>query len=429
MGRWGVLGAATAIALACAPGAPAGAQSSAAVGYRTAAALRGLAVIRRLPALHVAEVRVADARALRALRRRPGVRFAQWTHARAETSGPTLGAAIGLVVPEWQWSASRSDAVPAWVRAQAASITIAVVDTGADLSVPALGPKAAGTWNVTTNSSEVTDRVGHGTFVASLAAGAPDPTGMAGFGGDARLLVVQANRGGTGFSDVDEAAGISWAVDHGANIVNLSIGGATTSAVEQDAIRYATGKGVLLVAAAGNAAQQGNPTIYPAALIGHAGLVVGAAEQNGARAPFSSTALYVDLLAPGVDVLSAVGAGAQPGLFQPAVTPAAAGSYGYGSGTSYATPEVAGAAALVWAADPSLTASQVADLVDSAASGRGTWSTELAYGDLDVAAAVQAAIDHAAPLLEPPADALRPASSKPKPRIRAKAPTRPGLQQ
>ena len=87
--------------------------------------------------------------------------------------------------------------------------------------------------------------------------GRSSPSLAAGFGGQAQLMVVQANRGTT-FSDVDEAAAIVWAVDHGARIVNLSLSGSQTSPTERAAVRYATKKGVLLVAAAGNGGQSGN---------------------------------------------------------------------------------------------------------------------------------------------------------------------------
>ena len=112
----------------------------------------------------------------------------------------------------------------------------------------------------------VTERSSHRSPRASAAA--------------AHLMVVQANRGAT-FSDVDEAAGIVWAVDHGARIVNLSLSGSQTSATERAAVRYATKKGVLLVAAAGNGGQSGNRASYPAALLGRDGLVVGASTPTG----------------------------------------------------------------------------------------------------------------------------------------------------
>jgi subtilisin family serine protease len=318
-----------------------------------------------------------------------------------------------LTVPEWQWSAVHADLVPAWVQQAARSITIAVIDTGADILAPSLAAKSPVTWNVTTGSSTVHDSVGHGTFVASLAGGTTsDPNGMSGFGGDARLMIVQANRGGTGFSDLDEANAIVWAVDHGANIINLSLGGTQTSLVERNAIDYATQHGVLLVAAAGNSAEQGNPTVYPAALIGRAGLVVGASNASGARAPFSTTGTYVDVLAPGVDVLGALASGISSTFFSPVATPGSNGAYGYGSGTSYAAPEAAGAAALVWAANPKLDAAGVAATLEATAASQGAWTKELAFGTIDVAAAVLRATGGSPPTVSRPVIAAKPKPQK-----------------
>jgi subtilisin family serine protease len=380
------------------------------VGYRTPSALHGLRVVNRIDALRVAEVRVADGRVASRLRARPGVRFVEQVVGRTHTGGPILPS-LSVSVPEWQWTASHSDLVPLWVQQAAARVTIAVVDTGADLTVPSLAAKSPTSWNVVTASSTVTDQVGHGTFVASLAAGSvTNQNGMAGFGGEARLMIVQANRGTANFSDVDEATGIVWAVDHGANIVNLSLGGTHTSQVERNAVEYALGKGVLLVAAAGNSAQMGNPVTYPGALIGRKGLVVGAADDAGRRASFSSTGSYVDLLAPGVNVLGAVASGATGGLFTLASTPGADGAYGYGSGTSYAAPEVAGAAALVMAANPSLGADGVARALEATASGNGRWAKDVAYGNMNVGAAVQRALAGTVPTLAEPAKT--PAKSK-----------------
>lgn len=367
------------------------------VGYRMPSALHGLHVVARVPALHTAEVRVTGAAQMRRLRARPGIRWVRPLARRVEADAPV---GLGLATPDWQWNATDQDLVPSWVRAAASSITIAVVDTGADVAAPSIAAKDPVTWNVATGRAAVSDAVGHGTFVASLAAGAADDeTGVAGFGGDARLMVVQANRGSSAFSDVDEARAIVWAVDNGARIVNLSIAGASTSPVERAAIRYATARGVLLVAAAGNAARDGNPRIYPAALIGRSGLVVGAATRRGTRASFSSTGRYVDVLAPGVNVLGALSTDVgSTRLF----APASIASYGYGSGTSYAAPEVAGAAALVWAANPLLDAAAVATLISGTTSQAGVWSSDLAFGNLDVAAAVARAQSGALPVLTYP---------------------------
>lgn len=422
MGRVRYVCCIAAALLAFTPEATAAAGRLVSVGYRTPSALHGLTVVERIPALRTAEVRLPDARAERALEARPGIRFVQRTVARYHTGGPSLPASTSVTVPEWQWAATHEDQVPSWVLTQAARLTIAIVDTGADVTVPSLAAKNPVTWNVVSSDAAVNDAVGHGTFVASLAAGAvSDPTLMAGFGGDAQLMVVQANRGGTGFSDVDEANGIVWAVDHGANIVNLSIGGTQTSAVERSAISYAIDHHVLLVAAAGNSGDQGNPVMYPAALIARQGLVVGASTTSGSRAPFSNTGSYVDLLAPGVNVLGAVAGGIPGGFFTPAVTPGANGVYGYGSGTSYAAPEVAGAAALVWAANPLLDPSGVAAALESTASGGGAWTNDTAYGVLDVSAAVQHALGGPAPQLQPvTAPTVTRPTAKPRPAAHAK---------
>ncbi|HVC87089.1 MAG TPA: S8 family serine peptidase [Gaiellaceae bacterium] len=407
------LGAAV-VALMCTPAAAASRLVS--VGYTTPSALHGLRVVQRIDALHTAEVRVPNLRGERQLRARPGIRFVQRTQARRDTGGPAFPTAAAAAVPEWQWPALHADLVPAWVSAAASRITIAVIDTGADTTVPSLAAKNPITYNIVTGTSTVHDDVGHGTFVASLAGGSiSDPNGMSGFGGDAQLMIIQANRGGTGFSDIDEANAIVWAVDNHANVINLSLGGSQTSLVERSAIQYATDHGVLLVAAAGNSAEQGNPTVYPAALLGESGLAVGAATAAGTRAPFSTTGTYVDVLAPGVDVLGALASGVSSGFFSPIATPGATGNYALGSGTSYSAPEVSGAAALVWAANPSLDAAGVAAIIEATASGEGRWTQDLAFGELNIAAAVQRATGGPAPQLDKPAVLAKPVTmSKPK---------------
>ncbi len=396
-----VFATAAVVAFTCSPAALSGRLVS--VGYRTPAALHGLRVVERVPSLSTAEVRVSGRHEEAALRARPGVRFVQQLVARTSAGGPGLAGAQGAGALEWQWAAMHADLVPTSALGAAAGITIAIIDTGADLSAPMIADNAPLTYNVLTGDALVQDTIGHGTFVASLAAG---------FGGNARLMIVQANRHGSNFSDVDEANAIVWAVDHGARIINLSLGGTQTSILECHAIDYAVAHNVLLVAAAGNSAQQGNPVVYPAALVGRRGLVVGAAGRDGGRAPFSTTGSYVDVLAPGVNVLGALAGGALTGwLFSPVATPGWNGDYAIGSGTSYAAPEVAGAAALVWAANPLLGAADVAAVIEGSASGRGPWTADRAFGNVDVAAAIAHAFDPppAQVMLPPgPVRALRP---------------------
>src|SRR6266480_3157475 len=187
---------------------------------------------------------------------------------------------------------ARVDQVPDSVLRAAAKIKIAVIDTGVDLRQPDIAAKNPQVYSVIhpKNRPNVRDYYGHGTFVASLAAGSvTNGEGIAGFGGDAPLLCVQVAHPDGSISDVDEAAGIVYAVKRGAKIINLSLGGLEPSALETRAVRYAQRHGVLNVAAAGNEFRDGNPIEYPAALLqpkgsdgrGGSGLSVGASTQKG----------------------------------------------------------------------------------------------------------------------------------------------------
>ena len=371
-----------------------------AVGYANAAALsRALAashatLVRNLRPLHVAQVRGADAAMLRT---QPGIRFVQ--HVAPRTAAGATEPAFSLAAsPEWQLRALHADTVPDSVLRAAGAITIAVVDTGADLTAPDLAAKAPLAWNTRTGSADVRDPNGHGTFVASLAGGSiTNDDGIAGNGGDAKLLIVKSGTDRGSFTDMDEAAGIMYAVDHGARIINLSVGGANTSTTERKGIQYAIDHGALVVAAVGNEYGAGNPVEYPAALlqpvgsngVGGAGLAVTASSTDGKRAVFANTGSWVSLAAPGDHVFGAVSATSSPTLYPRTTLPGAkTGLYGYGSGTSFAAPQVAGAAALVWAANPALTAQQVAQILKETASGNGRWTSDLGFGIVDVAAAV-----------------------------------------
>src|SRR6185295_12743336 len=109
----------------------------------------------------------------------------------------------------------------------------------------------------------------------------------------------------------------------------------------------------------------------------------------GGHAWFSSSGSHVSLAAPGVGVFSALSSSAPESHYPRTELPGSLGGvYGFGSGTSFAAPQVAGAAALVWAANPGLRADEVASIVEQTATGHGSWTAELGYGVLDVAAAV-----------------------------------------
>jgi subtilisin family serine protease len=241
-------------------------------------------------------------------------------------------------------------ALGALVAAVALQPTVAVVDTGANLRSPQLAGAQVRTYDVRTGTHDVRDANGHGTRVASIVARA----------GVTKLLVIRAGSSSGAFSDANEAKAIRYAVDHGARIVNLSLGGPRTSTLERSAIRYAIARGALVVAAAGD--DYAARPEYPAALLGANGLAVGAVLDGGAPAPFSNSGPWVSVAAPGQE------------------------------GTSFAAPLVAATAARVWAANPRLTAREVVRVLEETASGNGTRTDALGYGVVDPERAVAAAL-------------------------------------
>jgi subtilisin family serine protease len=253
-------------------------------------------------------------------------------------------------------------------------ILVAVVDTDVDANQPDLVGKVIEGQNFSGDTEP--DASGHGTAVAGLIAAQPDNgKGIAGLGWATRVLSVRVlDADGKGFAS-EIAAGIRYAVDYpGVRVINLSLQQDVESADQisaelSDAIDYAQNHGVLVVAAAGNQGR-GTPG-YPANFPGV--VSVAAVDHSDDLASFSNHGSWVDLAAPGVEVLSVA-----PGC-ECWSTP---------SGTSFAAPFVSAAAALVMAAEPNLTAEQVAHrLKQSAAPVAGT-GDDFEAGRLDVAKAV-----------------------------------------
>ena len=298
--------------------------------------------VRKLRAVFV-EVPRSEASGVAALlARREGVTSVTVAHRRWLTSEP---ADPGYVDQRVYFDAIRAPA--AWGRANqgAADVRIAVVDSGVDVTHPDLSSKIAGTYNAINRTTDVRDVVGHGTGVASVAAASTNNgLGMAGAGYNSTLLVAKvADVAGRIFTD-DLAAGVVWAADSGADVINLSLGGPSSDDLERDAIAYAQRKGVLVVAAAGNDGTSARQ--FPGALPGV--LAVGATTVDGsARAGFSSFGPWVDVAAPGRSIVVAT-----PG-----------GGYTEADGTSFASPLVAGQVALLKAYQRDRTAEDLAAAV------------------------------------------------------------------
>ncbi|MEO3773798.1 type VII secretion-associated serine protease mycosin [Micromonospora sp. B9E7] len=253
------------------------------------------------------------------------------------------------------WPQQRYDPTRLAPLATGAGVTVAVVDSGVDRVHPQLAERVlAGTDLLDAGGDGSRDCAGHGTGVASIIAAAPRP-GVAfhGLAPDARILpvrvseqqVVQGRESGRTVSADEFARAIRWAVDHDADVVNLSVVLYADDPEVRSAVRYAVDRDVVLVAAAGNLHDNGDPRPFPAGYDGVLG--VGAIRADGGRAAFSQTGPYVDLVAPGSEVLTAA-----PGAGHHRV-----------EGTSYAAPFVAATAALLREYRPELTAAQVAERI------------------------------------------------------------------
>jgi hypothetical protein len=264
----------------------------------------------------------------------------------------------------------------AWDLGQgSASESIAIVDTGVDLDHPDLAPHVLTGYNVLSNSPDAQDNNGHGTMVAGIAAAVTDnETGIPGTAWNAKILPVKAlDANGLG-TDANIAAGITWSVDHGAKVINLSLGGPAPSSVLDSAVAYASDHDVVVVSAVGNDGAS-LPT-YPAASPGV--IAVTATNSVGDFAWFSNYGPWVDLAAPGVDITSTY------------LINGPEEDYAVDSGSSFASAFVAGAAFLLRVADPSLSAAETKARLERTAHDLGPPGIDEFYGfgGLDVYAAL-----------------------------------------
>ncbi len=281
-----------------------------------------------------------------------------------------------------QWGMTKIRAPEAWgVTTGNSGVKIAILDTGIYQNHEDLKGKIAGNRNFT-NSPTVDDRYGHGTHVAGIAAAATNNgKGVAGVGYDSRLLNVKVlNDQGSGYYSW-VANGIIWAADNGAKVINMSLGGSSSSSTLENAVNYAWSKGVVLVAAAGNS---GNSSpLYPAYYKNC--IAVAATDKNDAKASWSNFGEWVDVAAPGVDIFSTL----PNHKNYISRTYGKSLNYDYLSGTSMATPHVAGLAALVWATGYGTSNASVRNRIESTADkipGTGTYWT---YGRINAYNAVK----------------------------------------
>ena len=263
------------------------------------------------------------------------------------------------------------DAPEAWALSTGSSVAVAVIDTGIDYSHPDLAGKFIGGWDFVNNDGDPMDDHGHGTHVAgTIAALINNPTGdpaaeegVAGVAPNALILSYKVCTPDGHCNDFAIAQAIDRAVTDGAKVINMSLGGTEFSQAMLDAVQDAWAAGLVIVAGAGN---DGVTTpFYPAAFPNV--IAVGAFDEDHKRAPFSNYGNWVDISAPGNAIMSTV----PMSQCAATTTPGDIGCYTWNTGTSMATPHVAGAAALVWSRADVVSNQQAVDILLNSADPRG----------------------------------------------------------
>lgn len=312
-------------------------------------------------------------------------------------------------IRDQQWGLDALHTDEAWRTTRGAGATVAVLDTGVDAEHPDLDGNVLPGKDLVGFGAEAGDRAWarHGTAMAGIIAGhghgVGNGEGVLGVAPQAKVLPVRVilEEGDPSLAKARStrgnalAEGIRWATDHGADVINLSLGDDSVSAhpesEEDEAIQYALGKGVAVVASAGNGGQEGDRVSYPAAYPGV--IAVTAVDRYGVRAPFSTRRWYATVSAPGVDVIIA-----DPDR-----------RYYEGWGTSAAAAFVSGAVALIKAACPGLTPAQLKKLIEDTARNAPADGRDdsRGFGFVDLGAAVEAAVRLRPGSLEPTAYAQR----------------------
>lgn len=301
---------------------------------------------------------------------------------------PTAAHADGIRAQQWALDAMHTQ--EAWRTTKGAGITVAVLDTGVEADHPDLVGNVLPGKDMIGFGAKDGDRAWarHGTAMAGIIAGhghgAGDADGVMGIAPEAKILPVRviledgdpARARARSTRGNALAEGIRWAADHGAEVINLSLGDDSASAhpepAEDEAVQYALKKGSVVVASAGNGGEKGDHISYPAAYPGV--IAATAVDRYGTRASFSTRRWYATVSAPGVDVVIA-----DPDH-----------KYYEGWGTSAASAFVSGAAALIKAAHPDLTPAQIKELLEDTARNApsGGRDDSRGYGFIDPAAAL-----------------------------------------
>jgi serine protease len=291
--------------------------------------------------------------------------------------------------PEYskQWNLRAIHAETAWDETKGSGVTVAVIDTGISMVPDLKSTKFVPGYDFVSDRAEATDDNGHGTHVAgTIAQSTNNNYGVAGIAYESSLmpLKVLGTSGGGTVADIAEA--IRFAADRGADVINMSLGGGGDSSVLREAIEYAHRKGVVVVAAAGNA--NTNSAAYPSRYPNV--IAVAALDAAGVKAPYSNFGAGVDIAAPGGAMTEENPDG---GILQNTIDPeTGAGIFRSFQGTSMAAPHVAGVAALIKSVGIEEPDAIAEVLKKSARVIQGDELNHYGAGQLDAGAAVKLAL-------------------------------------
>lgn len=290
----------------------------------------------------------------------------------------SIGAATPDPLLNQQWGLFAIGAPQVWNESTGAGVTVAIIDGGSgphpDLDANLDPGRSFIDGAETSGAADLDQDDGHGTHVAGIVAAINgNGLGVSGVAPNARILPLRVFPAQGQSKSSDVARAITFAVDSGVKVINLSLGSDTESIPIRDAVQNAVNKNVLVVAAAGNFGENGSPK-WPAA--DDNTIAVTAIDENKGIAKFSQRGDYIDLSAPGVNILST-----KTAKFTCPPSPAAfPAGFGCLQGTSMAAPFISGAAALLFAARPQITAAQVRALLISTATDLGPAGRDTTFG-------------------------------------------------
>ncbi len=277
------------------------------------------------------------------------------------------------------WHAQTMRYGACWTKSQGAGVTVAVIDTGIDANHPDLaGQIAPGGYDFVGKDTDPRDGNGHGTHVAGIiAAAANNGEGVTGIAPKAKIMPLRVLDDSGRGSTFGILKAMSHAAKNGAKIINLSLGSPPGGILSRTYMKFfgdsLVKKGVLLIAAAGN---NGGAVGMPAQVSSF--MAVGATNATDKLASFSNFGKTISVTAPGVDIVSTMPT--YPCTLVTSHPETVTATYGKLSGTSMATPVVAGAAALIWSQNPSWKPAQVREALEKSALDLGTAGRDNSFG-------------------------------------------------